>query len=288
MSSTLLKPIIDGAFNMGRISGAVILSDVYGCSAHNAQYLAMNLVGRLHEEEIVRAMERGFSVSYIWKNFFYLLILIRFFNLQQAAIEVGVQRMIMGSPTGSPWCSIMGYAVATCDILLARNQAEVGDVLVLTKPLGTKVALLSRQTLHLPDYTNYGLSIQRAYRHAIKSMVRLNRNASSLMHHHNVHGAIDINGASLVPKANELVLMQRGVSFLIERLPVIASMAAFGNKFPVHFSLLQGRCIEMSGGLLICLPPWNANNYITAIREEEGYPPTSTYGREDSSWVFSH
>ena len=61
------------------------------------------------------------------------------------------------------------------------NDAVVGDVLVLTKPLGTQVAVNSYQWLDQPERWNRiklvvsEEDVRKAYQRAMFSMARLNR-----------------------------------------------------------------------------------------------------------------
>lgn len=66
-------------------------------------------------------------------------------------------------------------------LYLRPDNAVVGDVLVLTKPLGTQVAVNAHQWLDLPDRWNRIKlvvsedDVRKAYLRAIDSMARLNR-----------------------------------------------------------------------------------------------------------------
>ena len=62
------------------------------------------------------------------------------------------------------------------------NGAEVGDLLVLTKPLGTQIAVNAHQWIELPEHWKRISSVisqaevVKAYNRAMSSMSRLNRN----------------------------------------------------------------------------------------------------------------
>lgn len=99
------------------------------------------------------------------------------------------------------------------------DGAQAGDVLVLTKPLGTQVAVNAFQWLDAPadlpalrakfeqlardmkrDRAMPKLEVERvtreAYAQATNSMARLNLIGARLMHKHNAHAATDVTGAS--------------------------------------------------------------------------------------------
>jgi len=184
----------------------------------------------------------------------------------------------------------------------------VGDVLVLTKPLGTQVAVSGHTWLDQADRWNRIKLVvseddmRKAYQRAMDSMTRLNRIGKSwyfvektvntffneilkkmtfyassvlaarLMHKYNAHGATDVTGFGLLGHAQNLARHQKNeVSFVIHNLPVIAKMAAVAKACGNMFQLLQGHSPETSGGLLICLPREQAAAYCKDIEKQEGY-----------------
>ena len=76
----------------------------------------------------------------------------------------------------------------------------VGDVLVLTKPLGTQIAVNAHQWLDQPERWNRIKQViskeeaRKGYQRAMDSMARLNRTGARLMHKYNAHGATDVTG----------------------------------------------------------------------------------------------
>ncbi|CAF4416436.1 unnamed protein product, partial [Adineta steineri] len=127
-----------------------------------------------------------------------------------------------------------GVATAVCtqnEIIIPEN-AIVGDVLVLTKPLGTQVAVSAHQWLENPDRWNRIKSViseddvRKAYQRAMNSMARLNKIGASLMHKYNAHACTDVTGFGLLGHAQNLAKHQKhDVSFVIHNLPIIAKMA---------------------------------------------------------------
>jgi len=82
------------------------------------------------------------------------------------------------------------------------------------------------------------------------------------MHKYNAHGATDVTGFGLLGHAQNLAKHQKNeVSFVIHNLPVISKMAAVAKACGNMFQLLQGHSAETSGGLLICLPREQVNNF---------------------------
>ncbi|XP_017156932.1 inactive selenide, water dikinase-like protein [Drosophila miranda] len=166
-------------------------------------------------------------------------------------------------------------------LFLARDNALDGDVLVLTKALGTQVAIDAYESIYdLQRWESYSLVLSKddvrlAYRQALDSMKLINRKAANLMHVHNAHGAMAVSGLGILHHANEMALLQKEpVSFVIDTLPVIkhtvaaAKAAAGGGKCP----LLQGLSPETSGGLLICMPRDDAVAFCKFFSEYGGSP----------------
>lgn len=158
------------------------------------------------------------------------------------------------------------------------DAAEAGDVLVLTKPLGTQIAVHAFQWLDRPDRWNRvklvitADEVRKAYLRAIDVMCRLNVVAAKLMHRFRAHAATDISQAGLLGDAQKLAEQQkRQVSFVIHNLPVIAKMAAVAKACGQGFPLLTGFCPETSGGLLVCLPREQAASFCKEIAKQEGY-----------------
>ena len=132
---------------------------------------------------------------------------------------------------------------------------------MLTKPLGTQVAVNAHQWLDQPDrWKRIKLvisseDVRKAYQRAMDSMARLNRTAARLMHKYNAHACTDVTGFGILGHAQNLATNQKNeVSFVIHNLPIISKMASVAKACGNMFKLLQGRSAETSGGLLICLP----------------------------------
>jgi selenide,water dikinase len=103
--------------------------------------------------------------------------------------------------------------VASPDHLLRKGGAEPGDVLVLTKPLGTGLLVSGRRR---------GRTSDADLNAAIDSMRRLNRRAGELLVEHGVRGATDITGFGLLGHGLEMARAS-GTRFIFdaESLPAL-------------------------------------------------------------------
>ena len=85
--------------------------------------------------------------------------------------------------------------VASPDRLLRKGGAQPGDVLLLTKPLGTGLLVSGRRR---------GLTSDADLAAAVDSMRRLNRAAAEVLVEHRVRGATDVTGFGLLGHGLEM------------------------------------------------------------------------------------
>ncbi|CAH1265989.1 SEPHS1 [Branchiostoma lanceolatum] len=255
-------PLVDDPYMQGKIACANVLSDLYAMGVKTCDNMLMllgvsNKMSDKERDTVVPLIIRGFK---------------------DLAEEAGT--MVQGGQTVlNPWVTIGGVATTVCppNEFIEPGNAVVGDVLVLTKPLGTQVAVNAHQWLDEPERWNRirlvvsEEDVEMSYQVSMFLMSKLNRTAAKLMHKYNAHGATDITGFGLLGHAKNLVQHQKNeVSFTIHNLPVIAKMAAVAKACGNMFQLLQGYSAETSGGLLICLPREQAASFCKDIESEDG------------------
>jgi selenide,water dikinase len=159
--------------------------------------------------------------------------------------------------------------------IVTNAAAKVGDVLVLTKPLGTGVFAQAMMTLDTVD--------ARLYDAAVRSMTTLNRTASEVMLACGVHSATDITGYGLLGHAQEMAegsgVRIRFSAGALPLLPLVREMApacmdpgvamnesSFGPRVkwagdvPAELRQLLWES-ESSGGLLVVLPEARVAEY---------------------------
>jgi len=262
-STDFFYPLVDDPYVMGKIACANVLSDVYAMGAIEVD----NMLMLLSTSNKMTEQERDTIMPLILQGF------------KDCAEEAGTS--VQGGQTVvNPWLIVGGVATSICmpnEIIIPEN-AIVGDVLVLTKPLGTQVAVNAYQWLYNPDRWNRIKSVvteddvRKAYKRAMTSMARLNKIGAILMHKYNAHACTDVTGFGLIGHADNLVKYQKNdVSFVIHNLPIIAKMATISKACNDSFGLLQGKSAETSGGLLVVLPHEQAAAYCKDIQEQEGY-----------------
>jgi len=260
-NTDMFYPILDDPYIMGRVAAVSLLSDLYATGVVDVDNILMYLgisskLTQPERDTIIPLMIKGF---------------------QDAAREAGT-RVSGGQTILNPWMMMGGVATSICspEEYIVPQSAQAGDVLVLTKPLGTGVAINCQQWLHTDRMTKLTMvvteeEVRKAYRRSVEVMGRSNRAAARLLHKYNAHAATDIAGLGLLGHASHLARVQKNeVNFVVHNLPVIAKMASVAKSYGNMFNLAQGEASECSGGLLICLPREQAAAFCKDIEKEEG------------------
>ena len=177
----------------------------------------------------------------------------------------------------SPIIGGVAMSVVREDQFLRPCRSRAGDLILLTKPLGTQIAVNLFEWLHSKPATLAKLDprpsdseVMRIYDQACGYMASLNRNAASLMLKYNAHACTDITGFGIYGHAENLVSIQHEpVSFIINVLPVIKGVIAIDQQLP-YFKLKIGESAETSGGLLIVIEREKAELFLRDFLEVEG------------------
>jgi selenide,water dikinase len=244
----LLTPMVEDPYTFGRIAAANSLSDVYAMGG--VPLTALNIVGfpgPMDKRALGEIMRGG----------------------QDTVTEAGA--VIAGGHTFNEKEIKYGLSVTgriDPKRIVTNAAAEVGDVLVLTKPLGCGVFAQAMMTQDEVD--------PELYKAAIGSMMQLNRAASEIMLACDVRSATDITGYGFLGHAQEMAqgsgIRLRVNAAAIPLLPKVLDMAeemvdagvamnesSFGDKVewfgdvpPALKNILWES--QSSGGLLIALP----------------------------------
>ena len=215
-----------------------------------------------------------------------------------------------GQTVLNPWPIIGGVAtsVVSREEYVSSDGAQIGDVLVLTKPLGTQVAVnvhewrkkheksgndkFWNRIMEQNENDNSFLTVSEAevmMHEAVRSMSKLNRLASKLMTKHNAHAATDVTGFGILGHAQNLMdnqIAECGVE--LHTLPCIANTLKVNDKI-LNFRLRSGYSAETSGGLMISMTESDALAYCAELRqlEEEAYNYKSGGDKTDHGpWII--
>jgi selenide,water dikinase len=206
-------PIVDDPYDFGRIAATNSLSDVYAMGGKPITALNIACYPAKGDPDTLAAILNG--------------------GIDHAA-AAGVA-VIGGHTVDDPEIKF-GLAVTGVvhpQQIVHNHTAQVGDVLVLTKPLGTGI---------LSTAVKRGLLPETGIRQLTASMLQLNRAASEAMIAVGAHAATDITGFGLLGHAYEMASAS-GVSFRIEAnaVPLLPEVLHFAE---------QG-----------CIPAGNRNNW---------------------------
>jgi selenide,water dikinase len=257
-------PNVDDPYVQGKIGCANVLSDMYSMGIADCDTMLMLVgVSRDMPEEYrdisAREMIRGFND-----------------HAKLAGTNVSGGQTVM-----NPWPLIGGVATAVCkeEGFLRPEQARAGDVLVLTKPLGTQLAVNAHQWLTKNNDRWQAIQdrisveqIGEAFDAAQQSMMRLNRTGARLLLKYGAHACTDVTGFGLLGHARNLASNQReAVNFELHTLPMLRHMRVIADYAP-GFKFWQGESAETSGGLLVALPAEAAAAFITEMEQTDGWP----------------
>ncbi len=274
-------PIVDDPYAFGQITAANALSDVYAMGGR--PLLCMNILAcpvRTMEERIFRRVVEG-GLDKIREAG---ALLVGGHSIEDTELKYGL------AVTG----------VVHPDRVLLNSGARPGDLLVLTKPLGTGI---------LATAIKGGLAGDETERLLVEVMAALNRVPAGIVADEAfrrepevaVHGCTDITGFGLAGHAHEMAAASRVAIHLdASRLPVLPGVAdfvtmgiipegAYTNRRhygPWFGSRLAPESVEetvvfdpqTSGGLLFALTPAAARLLLDRMRAQSPASPAAIIG----------
>lgn len=266
-------PLVDSPYLQGRIGAANVLSDLYAEGVGECDFMLMLLAAcrdMTDDDRTIctREMVRGFN---------------------DACLEAGTT-VTGGQTVLNPWPVIGGVATAICSEgeYVESDGAKAGDVVVLTKPLGTQVAVnvhewRVRKTPKWEELTRRNIlnkdQAEDMMHAAVCSMARLNRHGGSIMVKHGAHAGTDVTGFGILGHAQNLMDNQAdAVGVEIHTLPCIPGTAEVERSGVLDFGLLKGYSAETSGGLMICIGADDAEAYCRELEELDG----------EESWIIGN
>ena len=269
----VFSPSVDDPFAFGQIAAANSLSDIYamGGTALTALSIIGFPSGKLADSVMSEILRGGLE------------------KMAEAGVPVIGGHSIQDSEIKA------GFAVTgviSRELVTKRAGAREGDVLVLTKPLGTGVVCFAAQIGRAPE------DVLAA---AVHSMTSLNRAAAEIMRRFGAHACTDVTGFGLLGHLAEMARTS-GVDVeiawsSIPLLPGALDLARAGvipgatdrNRESLAAPLdiedeLDAMALELchdpqtSGGLLISLPAESAAGMVAAL-QEAGAKDAAVIGR---------
>ena len=253
-------PLVDDSYQFGRIAAANSLSDVYAMGGR--PLTAMNIVGFPDKDlpiEILGEILRGGAERVAAAG----AVIVGGHSVRDAEIKYGL------SVTG----------VVHPDRILTNGGAKVGDVIVLTKPIGSGV---------LTTAAKKDMIAESDLAEAIEVMADLNRDGCEAALEVGVRGATDITGFGLIGHvyemaeasdttiemdAHQVPLLQRTLELAQQGVVTRAAksnLEHLGERFrndgvdPVLLNVLADA--QTSGGLLLSVAAAKADELVAALR----------------------
>lgn len=181
-------PLVEDPYLQGRIAACNVLSDLYAMGVADVDTMLMILASSSqmteHASDIVTTeLIRGFNGEPC------LFVVIAVCSECADCAKEADTNVTGGQTVINPWPMIGGEASALCgeSEFIRPAHAVAGDVIVLTKPVGTQVAVNLQEWQRKPArWAKIEHAISRsdataAYQTACKSMGRLNRSAAKAM-----------------------------------------------------------------------------------------------------------
>lgn len=265
-------PLVEDPYLQGRIACCNVLSDLFAMGVSECDTMLMILAVSMQ----MQPRERDVATTLMMKGF------------NDCAEEAGTS-VTGGQTVLNPWPIIGGTATAVVPegSIVRPNGIRAGHVIVLTKPLGTQIAVNLQQWRRQPKHWARVSSVitedaaERMYTAAARSMAHLSQTAASLMQAHGATGATDVTGfgplghlQNLAEHANDGREPHGRVRVVLEQLPVLEGCLEADDALGGMFGLRRGVSAETSGGLMVALPEDRVDAFVAEMAEKDelGWP----------------
>jgi len=185
-TTDFFPPVVDDPYDFGAIAAANALSDVYAMGGR--PLMAINLVAYPDDLDngILSEILRGGAEK-----------------VREAGAVIAGGHSISDA---EPKYGLSVTGEVEVGKIIRKSGAQVGDLLILSKRLGTGVVTTAlKRDIAAPQHVAA----------AVESMSRLNRNAAELAQRHGVHAMTDITGFGLVGHGLEMAKLG-GVDFRLD------------------------------------------------------------------------
>ena len=254
-------PMVDDPYLFGKIAAANSLSDIYAMGGEVKT--ALNIVCFPEEEdaEILGEILRGGA---------------------EKVLEAG--GVLCGGHSINDKETKYGLSVTGIvhpDKILYNNRCEIGDKIILTKPLGVGMICAAYKA---------GAASNESYAEAIKSMQHLNRYAIDIAKTYRVHSCTDVTGFGFLGHLNEMVSERYSIEVDSSKIPYIKEAWTLAEQFLITGGGIKNRRFlkelvdfgsvpypmqeilldpQTSGGLLISVHADDASDLVYALSTQE-------------------
>ncbi len=259
-SVDFFTPIVDDPYDFGQIAASNSLSDIYAVGA--TPILALNIVCfpiKEMDKVILRDILKGGADKLAEAG----VLIIGGHSVEDPEIKYGV------AVTG----------VVHPEKFITNKGAKVGDMLILTKPIGTGILSTALKGKLLDEKTQKLL---------VQTMTELNKTACQVMLEVGVNGCTDITGFGLLGHALEMAKGSKvNIKIYKDKVPLLPRVLEFasmgivpaggrrnanycskdvdrGNADAITMDILSDP--QTSGGLLISVPPHKASLLLDQLK----------------------
>lgn len=256
-------PVVDDPFIFGQIAAANSLSDVYAMGGK--PILAMNIV--------------------CFPNCLDMTILGEILKGGQSKVEESGALLVGGHSVedNEPKYGLSVTGIVHPSKVLKNSGSRPGDVIILTKPIGTGV---------LNTAIKGEIIEKKHYDEAIKTMSTLNKYAADVFEEFEINGATDITGFGLIGHIIEMAKgSETSIEVFSENIPIIDGAIEYASMGIIPAGMYNNRAYfeddvqyknsnfrdtaicdllydpQTSGGLLISLPEEYSLNMVEALKK---------------------
>lgn len=260
----LITPVVNDPYTFGQIAATNSLSDVFAMGGR--PLMALNIVCFPEEEKKYNLLEeilRG--------------------GADKVAEAGGILAGGHSLNDKEPKYGLAVVGLVDPKKVIYNNTPEVGDFLILTKPLGVGIISTSIKG---------EIAEKRVVDKAVFWMTKLNKLSQELLEL-NIHSLTDVTGFGLVGHLSEMLLLsgkEAGAKIIFEDIPVIEEVYNYVNMGMVSEGAMKNQKIysclvekkinlsfekeivlydpQTSGGLLICIDPQQVEKAINLLHQE--------------------
>jgi len=184
-----------------------------------------------------------------------------------------------GQTVYNPWVMIGGTAMSAVSEseIIRPNNMKSGEVLILTKPLGTQLVVNFNQWLKLKNANWQKVqshvseeTVLNAYNKGIEVMSTLNIHTAKLMQKYKASAGTDVTGFGMKGHSENLAKAQKEkVDLVIDTFPSLGGLHKY-DKIARDFKFSTGRAAETSGGILLSLAKEKAQDFLGEYKELSG------------------
>jgi selenide,water dikinase len=236
----IFTPLVDDGYVQGKIAACNVTNDIFANNVRTIQgVLAFLGVPTDMPMEIARDILKG---------------------MDDFARGIGT-RVLGGHTIHNQWPIAGGEAAGIEETvkLVHKRGMKPGDVLILTKPLGTQPLLAAYRVLADQDDVLSELdedAIRKGIAQAITVMTTSNKSVVEAIHSCNpipVRAMSDVTGFGLWGTLKQIAEQSESVAAIIDTIVALPQAFAVANVF--GYNIEQGKSAETAGGMVMAVKP---------------------------------